>query len=222
MVGQRVRGRRWSARGAGMMVAAAWLAAPVAAQEACERFPVDEASYECLCAGGSTGGVWGSGPYTGDSDLCAAAQHAGVLGDTGGVIMAIRLPGQAGYTGGTANGVTTWDWGSYPVSVDFDRSGGMGPDGSVCGTFPPGAVRHDCTCPAAMPAGAVWGSGPYSADSDICTAARHAGVIGAAGGAVVLMTLPGLDLYRGSSANGVTTWDWGPYGESITFDANAR
>jgi hypothetical protein len=38
------------------------------------------------------GDVGGSAPYSTDSDICRAAQHAGVLGPEGGEVTAIRVP----------------------------------------------------------------------------------------------------------------------------------
>jgi hypothetical protein len=62
-----------------------------------------------------------------------------------------------------------------------------------------------CYCESGRLLAPVWGTGPYRADSDICTAARHAGVVGQYGGEVRLQRAPGQESYPGSSANGVTT-----------------
>jgi hypothetical protein len=70
------------------------------------------------CGGGS---VWGSGPYTGDSDICSAAQHAGVIGESGGVFKVTNAPGCDSYTGSTANGVTTSGYGSYGSSFNVSK-----------------------------------------------------------------------------------------------------
>ncbi len=76
---------------------------------------------------GNVGGgtVWGSGPYTDDSSIAAAAVHAGVLknGQTG-VVKVTVLPGEASYTGSSKNDVTTSDYsewgGSYKVEAVQD------------------------------------------------------------------------------------------------------
>ena len=60
--------------------------------------------------------------------------------------------------------------------------------------------------------GAVWGTGNYTYDSAIGTAAVHAGIITfETGGEVTIEIVEGADLYRGTSRNGVTTSDWGSY-----------
>lgn len=62
---------------------------------------------------GSTSGgrVWGSGPYTSDSDYNVAAVHAGLVakGEMKGIML---LPAGyiANFQGSTANGVTTGSW----------------------------------------------------------------------------------------------------------------
>lgn len=78
-----------------------------------------------------------------------------------------------------------------------------------------------CSCPA-RPAnqghsGSVWGTDVYTADSAICTTARHAGVIDDAGGQVILQMLPGQTSYAGSRRNGVTTKKYGSYAASYRY-----
>lgn len=64
--------------------------------------------------GVGSGSVWGSGPYTTDSTLGAAAVHAGVLKAGETAVIKIRVKADAGgYTGSTQNGVSTRDWGPY-------------------------------------------------------------------------------------------------------------
>jgi hypothetical protein len=75
------------------------------------------------------------------------------------------------------------------------------------------------SCPADCPNGSVWGSDIYTDDSAICTAARHAGVIDDSGGVFTLLILAGLDSYKGSEQNGVTTASWTtPWPRSVAFD----
>ena len=64
--------------------------------------------------GVAQGSVWGSNPYTTDSTLGAAAVHAGAIkvGET--AVVKIKVKADAGgYTGGTANGVTSGNWGPF-------------------------------------------------------------------------------------------------------------
>jgi hypothetical protein len=65
--------------------------------------------------GVAEGQVWGSGPYTRDSLLGAAAVHAGLLkpGQTAVLRMTVVAP-HAKYPGTVRNGVTTSDYGDFP------------------------------------------------------------------------------------------------------------
>jgi hypothetical protein len=75
--------------------------------------------------------------------------------------------------------------------------------------------RVAVTCAANGTPGSVWGSGPYTDDSSICTAGTHAGVITqAAGGRVVVEIRPGEPTYQGTQANGVTSSDYGSWSGS--------
>ncbi|MEN0652756.1 MULTISPECIES: LCCL domain-containing protein [Hyphobacterium] len=65
--------------------------------------------------------------------------------------------------------------------------------------------------------GAVWGSGIYTDDSSICTAAKFEGWIGDAGGLVWIQILPGQQSYQAGSRNGLTTSAYGAYHGSFRF-----
>ncbi|MEO7092217.1 MAG: LCCL domain-containing protein [Polyangiales bacterium] len=72
------------------------------------------------------------------------------------------------------------------------------------------------TCPKGCTTGAVWGSGPYTTDSRICTTAIHAGAILAAdGGDVDVIISAGQTSYKGSTKNGVTSGAWAEFPESF-------
>lgn len=76
---------------------------------------------------GSGGGtVWGSDPYSDDSDLSRAVVHAGVLGvgETGLVKITI-LPGQASYVGSERNGVSSLGFGSWSGSYRVESLGAV-------------------------------------------------------------------------------------------------
>ena len=185
----------------------------------CGRFPTDAQTYDCACpAGGTARSVWGSGPYTADSDICAAARHAGAIGEGGGAVTAVRAAGLASYTGSSRNGITTRDWGSYGVSIVIVGK----VQTTRCDGFDASAAPIVCTCEAGSPAGSVWGMGPFTGDSDICTAARFEGVIGPEGGTVRVVATEGLESYAGGSNNGVTTRSWGSYSDSFVFDWNMQ
>jgi hypothetical protein len=64
----------------------------------------------------------------------------------------------------------------------------------------------------------VWGTGLYSDDSPVCTAAVHAGVIPAGqGGRVTIEIQPGAGSYEGSRQNGVSSRRYGRWKGSYVF-----
>ena len=84
-----------------------------------------------------------------------------------------------------------------------------------------GAIGQDFygqteTCPGNCPTSDVWGSGFYLSGSSICSAAVHAGVIDAAAGGEVKVSLS-LDRgsYTASSSNGVTSMAKEAGGENL-------
>eukprot|EP00300_Choanocystis_sp_HF-7_P023828 c25214_g1_i1.p3 GENE.c25214_g1_i1~~c25214_g1_i1.p3 ORF type:complete len:125 (+),score=26.33 c25214_g1_i1:36-377(+) len=78
-----------------------------------------------LCEGlakcGRNGTVWGSGPYTADSCVCAAARHNGTISDKGGVFKVTKTEGKPSYEGSTAHGVTTSSYGAYDASITIGK-----------------------------------------------------------------------------------------------------
>lgn len=78
------------------------------------------------------------------------------------------------------------------------------------------------TCPPGGSLGSVWGTGIFSDDSSVCTAAVHAGRLQqATGGTVTVFVHPGRGNYQGSIANGVTSRDYGRFPGSFSFDSVA-
>jgi len=64
----------------------------------------------------------------------------------------------------------------------------------------------------------LWGTGIYTDDSSICTAAVHTGLITRHnGGNVVIEIRPGQPHYRGSHKNGISSNDYGSYDGSFVF-----
>jgi len=77
-------------------------------------------SLQFSVTGSTSGSVWGTGTYTDDSSVAAAAVHAGVVapGQTAEVTINI-LDGQSSYSASTANGVSSRSWGSWGGSYSF-------------------------------------------------------------------------------------------------------
>lgn len=92
------------------------------------------------------------------------------------------------------------DWSANLISVGADSPGATG--------------EIECAPNGAF--GTVWGTGTYTSDSSICTAAVHYGWINRGeGGVVSYRQVPGLGSYPGSAQNGVTTFDYGSWSSSF-------
>ncbi len=82
------------------------------------------AQLTCRCdAGWRRGTVWGGGAgyYTDDSSICQAARHAGLIGESGGVVRVTPAPGRSSYSGGVANGVTSQSYGAWGASFTLTK-----------------------------------------------------------------------------------------------------
>jgi hypothetical protein len=181
--------------------------------------------------GAQAGSVWGTDIYTDDSSLARAAVHAGVL-QVGqkGVVKVTILPGQQQYPGSTRNGVTTSDWaawtGSFKVEAARGRKAGkalkpapLADPGTLVG-FRGQNGKTILIEITGNNTGSVWGTGVYTDDSSLATAAVHAGIVNAGQKAVVKVTiLPGEPQYAGSDRNGVTSSDYGEWSGSYRIEA---
>jgi hypothetical protein len=199
---------------------------PLAEGERCPtRLRSDLAELTCSC-GKTEGGanMWGTDVYTDDSSLCHAAVHAGVIPASGGTLRVRTVAGQGSYTGSARNGMVTEDYGAWTRSIVFDdpaalaKSLGGVPLCPVLYDAVPQGWSGECSCEAVR-TGPVWGTNPYTSDSAVCRAARHAGVIGANGGVVHLSPAPGQESYSGSARNGVTSDSYGPWSRSFRITA---
>ena len=74
--------------------------------------------------------------------------------------------------------------------------------------------------PQGMANGAVWGTDRHTLDSNLVTAALHAGAIAAGQTKVVGVTIEGpQNQFTGSTRNGVTSGSWGQFPGAFTFKA---
>ena len=177
----------------------------------------------CTPEAAATGSVWGSGPYTDDSNVCRAALHAGLIEDEPVNVTVNFLPGRSTYTGSEVNGVVSNDYGPWSGSFGFEGVAFVEAPDTVCprnarqyrGQSAP--VTCECSAELAGGEGTAWGSGPYTDDSNICRAAVHAGIIPADGGEVTFRMLPGQASYEGSTSNNVRTANWGEWESSFDF-----
>jgi len=172
-------------------------------------------------AGGTLATVWGTDVYSDDSSICSAAVHAGrITTASGGPVMVFVQPGRAAYTGSARNGVTSLSYATFPGSFSFSQvvvPEASAPAGVEAITWSASATRfrsmgrerQQVWCPPGGTAATVWGDGPFTDDSSICTAAVFEGRITfAQGGVVRLRPKPGRPSYHGDTRNGVTTRDY--------------
>lgn len=204
-----------------------------AAAGACPSNFQGHQSLTCTCtAGAMTGTVWGSGPYTTDSSVCAAALHAGAVAKTGGTVTVQATAGCASYSASKNNGVASSSYGPWAGSFYFPSVGSPNCPGVVqMPTIPamPSAVAAcpstyqgvrgalTCQCTSAAFRGQVWGTATYTEDSSICNAALHAGAVAKTGGIVTVQAARGCNHYSGSTNNGVASADYGAWGASFYF-----
>jgi hypothetical protein len=79
-------------------------------------------SFYIQVTGAAQGSVWGTDVYSDDSNLAAAAVHAGLLkpGETATLRVTI-LPGCDSYAASTRNGIASAAWGPYTASYSIAR-----------------------------------------------------------------------------------------------------
>jgi tRNA A-37 threonylcarbamoyl transferase component Bud32 len=165
-----------------------------------------------------TGSVWGTDVYSTDSTLAVAAVHAGLLrpGETGVVQVEIVAPPEA-FVGSIRYGVTTYSYGSYPAAFRFPAAN-PGP-GVVTGSVedPSALARHPApvgtkrtyTVTGRIITGGVWGTDIYTQDSDLATAAVHAGLLkNGETGQVEIEFVAKPDSFIASIRNGVQAVAW--------------
>jgi hypothetical protein len=184
-------------------------------------------------ANGTHASIWGTETYTDDSSVCNAAVQVGLITfESGGKVEIEIAPGLDAYTGGVANGVDSANYGAWGGSFTFPAV----PAGSVSFNVGPESWSRNATvfrgqdgdritvqCSTNGQLGGVWGTGTYTDDSSICTAAVHAGIITVdKGGQVVIQIAPGQASYSGSVANGITSSSYDSFDGSYTFPKDQK
>ncbi len=112
--------------------------------------------------------VWGTDVYTDDSNVCAAAAHAGAIDVArGGTFVVTIGDGQEGYEASTRHGVASRSWGRWPRSFGITSAGaGAAPGGAatadagdgLAGTWNLTANGHRGTLVFEHEGGALFGS----------------------------------------------------------------
>jgi hypothetical protein len=186
------------------------------------------------------GSIYGTGIYTADTSICRAGIHAGAIPVEGGTLTVVLQPGRLAYRGSEQNGITSSDYGKYSRSFAVVTAG-RAPAGSITaaaaapstgGAAGSQVIEAGCSfdagqltgkdgtvfrvaCPAGCSKGSSYGTGVYTADTSICRAGVHTGVIPESGGVVTITLEPGRPAYRGSEQNGVSSSDYGKYSRSF-------
>ena len=185
--------------------------------------------------GDAAGGpIWGTNVYTDDAHLATAVVHTGLLADgQNGVVKIVIGPPQYledpwgnNYPGCTYNGVTSIGYynqwaGTYSLMHPTIEKALIPYPGTIDNPLPnpgnlinyrglnEGAFYFDITGTAI---GSIWGTGIYTDDSGLSTAAVHAGVLASGeSDTIKAIVLPGQLSYSGTSANGVDSISYGAW-----------
>lgn len=176
--------------------------------------------------GGTLHPVWGTGIYSSNSSVCSAAVHAGIIRPSMGGQVNIEMTTNPGsYSGTTRNGVSSSDWTSSDTGFAFIGHRPMNyisdwSDNAAAYRGQNGQ-RVLVTCIPNGSLGSVWGTGTYTDDSSVCSAAVHAGLIDTVdGGNVMIEITQGEIAYESTSQNGVTSSEWGRWDGSFVFVEN--
>lgn len=166
-----------------------------------ERPPLGKPVFNCkilsniTVTGKLTGGtVWGTNPYTDDSDWAVAAVHAGICAP-GETVEIERYDGQnyAPYPGSFQNQVQTTAWATNWCGYKIRLAGAANPCGPYANVTITGVAD-----------GKVIGSNPYAIGTDVAAAAVHAGLCAPGETIEVVRYNPGLHApYNGSFKNGI-------------------
>lgn len=182
--------------------------------------------------GATEGPVWGTGVYSADSMLAAAAVHGGFLKPgQRGIVQVSILPAQTAYKGSTANGVTSADWTYHPASFRITRLVNVAdvnaPSSETAPTHAGSLAAYVNQIGKTLvfevvgaSNGSCWGTDIYTADSDLGTAAVHAGVLKVnERGRVRVNILAGQNSYAGAARNGVTSLSYASFPASYRVEA---
>jgi hypothetical protein len=176
----------------------------------------------------STESIYGTDVYTTGSHLGMAAVHCGLLkAGQKGVVKVTILPGQANYTASTRHAITSYAYGQWGVSFKVERSYGWASKLSLDALLDPGTLTgHRADLGKSLvfevtgsATGSVWGTDVYTDDSDLATAAVHAGALAVGQkGRVKVTILPGQDSYTSSMRHGVSSSSWGSWTGSFRVE----
>lgn len=174
-------------------------------------------TYKIVLTGRTDQSIWGDGYYTYDSWLATAAVHAGVLQPGETKTLEVQMVGDVqAFSGSLRNGVTSQKYdvksqayifvAAPPTSTTID----VGPSGIRLQNYRSQVgLELDLRITGDKDLGRVWGTGLYTDDSAIASAAVHAGLLGDGETGVVTIRIKGgtvaPDAFVGSDQYGVVS-----------------
>ncbi|KAH3756926.1 cysteine-rich secretory protein LCCL domain-containing [Pelomyxa schiedti] len=187
-----------------------------------------------ICRGkisGCTGGVvYGTDTYSPRSNVCSAALHAGVIGLEGGSFSVAKHPNYKGeFIASVRNGIESHAAPSHKngafscyalkdsSSLAQHTAEKTWADAINCGHR--GGIFFFCKGIAnGCPGGTIWGTGVYTSDSCVCTAALHSGAITPQGGYFSVIHASGQESYPSSTMHGISSLGYSePWHSSIVI-----
>ena len=156
----------------------------------------------------ASGDVWGSNPYSCDTDLCRAGLHAGQINEMGGLYIIAYGGPYNNFPSSQKFGIMSNSWEdsqnthfvvasisskTFETSkLHFDK----------CGVYIGECIGKLNGC---SQDGIVFGSNPYSQESHRCNSALHSGVINTNGGIFAIHSGGQVSKFLGSTNNGITS-----------------
>jgi hypothetical protein len=169
--------------------------------------------------GKKDGVVYGTGVYTDDSVLATAAVHSGHLKPgQKGVIRVTILKGETSYAASTRHGVTTLSYGEWPGAYRIEPE--PKPDPGTLDGYRDKAGQAFLFHVTGKTDGVIYGTGIYTDDSNLATAAVHAGILKDGQKGLVRVTiLKGEKSYAASTSNGITSTAYGEWPGAYSIEA---
>jgi hypothetical protein len=170
--------------------------------------------------GATTGKVYGiAGVYTDHSHLATAAVHAGILqAGERSTVWVEMLPGRDRYRGShptlPVNGVVSREHGAWPGSFRFVRTIPWAPDSLLAAQYRLELGSTFVFRVRGATTGTIWGTGVYTDNTHVGTAAVHSGLLKPGEVKVLkIIMLRGRNNFASTTANGVTSdkYDFFPY-----------
>ncbi len=164
--------------------------------------------------------VYGSNPYTCDSGVCKAALHHGIIKSEGGFVKVILIGRLSSFQGTSMNGITSLEWKQPMDAVRLENSDipfDFMPDMS-CGFIDVlycNGINNSCRYMSYKTLETIYGSNPYSFDSNKCKTALHSGCVDANGGFYITYPVGQVRSFRGILRNGISSLSWIGYWEGF-------